>query len=224
MTREEWHQFRKEGIAANGFKDLNGRVFSRLTVLERWGKIRKEASWLCVCACGNFTIASGYSLRSRGTRSCGCLSRELSSKRFKTINLTHGMEGTPIYKRWSGMISRCRGSHKNYGGRGIAVCKRWLKFENFYKDMGDSPSKIHSIDRIDNNKGYSRGNCRWATPKEQANNKRTNTYRAIGGKRLTLKQIATMYKISYAALVIRVSKNKDTPIKELVQRAKKRLA
>lgn len=86
----------------------------------------------------------------------------------------HGMSKTRVYDLWCGMITRCSNSkvdsYKYYGGKGIKVSKAWLIFSNFYKDMGEPPSQLHSIDRIDNSKGYSKKNCRWVTPIEQANN------------------------------------------------------
>jgi len=147
--------------------------FGRLTVLRYVGLSRfRNRLWECRCICGKLTTVVGSHLASGNTVSCGCLSRE--------ANTTHGMSrnGTPEYRIWTCMIARCSNregkGHHNYGGRGIKVCERWLKFENFYKDMGPRPSPKHSIDRVNNDGDYEPSNCRWATKIEQDTNRRTN--------------------------------------------------
>lgn len=99
---------------------------------------------------------------------------------------------------------------KNYGARGIRVCKRWLKFENFYEDMGDPPTSKHSLDRIDNNKGYNKKNCRWATPREQCNNKRNNKFIEHNGRKLTLSQWGRELGINWFTILSRLNRGCST--------------
>lgn len=164
-----------------------GLVFGRLRVLKLSYVHSKtyRRFWLCRCDCGALKIADGTNLRRGEIRSCGCLNRELSRKRATK----HGMCKTAIYKLWYSMIRRCDSpsddGYKNYGARGIKVSRRWLNFENFYADMGHRPDGL-SLDRIDNSKGYSKGNCRWADRKTQARNRRSNTLLTIGGRRQSI--------------------------------------
>lgn len=157
-----------------GFNDITGRKFGRLTVTKHSHRKGAHQFWLCRCDCGNDKAVRTDHLQQGRVRSCGCLHKELASKRAAT----HRLSGTVMHRLWLGMHNRCRNpnepGYKNYGGRGIDVCERWRTFENFLADMGPRPSDDHSIERIDNDRGYEKSNCRWATNKQQCNNQRRN--------------------------------------------------
>lgn len=159
--------------------DLTGRVFGKLTVEREDGRIRGGRAWLCVCSCGSTArVPQGSLLRSmRPTESCGCLVGRTPK---------HGMSHHPLYRTWSGIITRCcdvNSEHYcNYGARGITICDRWLNsFENFYADMGEKPSPDFQIDRVNNNGPYSPENCRWVIGKINQQNKRTSIRWTIHG-------------------------------------------
>jgi len=126
---------------------------------------------MCRCDCGTEKALPFQQLRSGQTKSCGCLRSEACKER----STTHGMKGSSTYRIWNSMKARCKpcgaSRYHRYSGRGITVCKRWEKFENFLADMGVRPSAKHSLDRINNAGDYTPKNCRWATPHEQNNNK-----------------------------------------------------
>ena len=162
--------------------NLTGQKFGRWTVLYEAGRNKRGgARWLCKCDCGTQKEVNGHDLLRGHTKSCGCLQKETVTN----FNYKHGMCGALVYNTWRAMQSRCNRKsdtvYKYYGGRGIRVCKRWDKFENFYADMGDRP-KGKSIDRKDNDGDYRPDNCRWATRKEQGRNRRSNIMIKYAGK------------------------------------------
>lgn len=205
-----------------GFRDLKGEVFGRLTALEKHAHNDKfnKVRWVCECECGATVLVTGEKLRSGNTKSCGCLMREVSSKNGIN-NRKHGMTKSPEYKTWWGMKDRCcnpdNPSYKDYGARGIEVCNEWMiSFELFFKELGPRPSPAHSLDRIDNSKGYQPGNCRWATGVEQANNKRNNDLHLFKGELLSLSRISAMTGIPQPTLWSRLNRMKLT-IEEAVE-------
>ena len=151
--------------------ELINRKFGRLKVLKFSHVKEKNSYWHVKCVCGNEKIIMGGSLIKGASKSCGCLSKQLTSKRSKT----HGKRKSREYNSWAHMKWRClnpnSGIYKYYGKRKIKICKRWLNsFKNFYEDMGKRP-KGKSLDRINNNGNYCKKNCRWATHKQQMNNR-----------------------------------------------------
>jgi len=158
--------------------DIVGQRFTRLVVLA-FADLDKyrHSRWRCQCDCGRTVIVTADNLRRGGTRSCGCVRRE---RLLAIDNATHGDwrggRATKEYKAWELMLYRCRNprchAYKNYGGRGIRVCGRWLDYGAFLADVGRAPGKEYSLDRVNNDGHYEPGNVRWATWNEQARNRR----------------------------------------------------
>lgn len=191
-------------MSTYNFIDRAGQVLGRLTVTEK-DPSKKRTYWLCKCECGNDTTVRGDHLKEGRVTSCGCYSEESHTK--------HGMSRTKTYHCWQAMKDRCYNKlnkgYKDYGYRGIIVCNSWLEsFDNFYKDMGEMPKGL-SIDRMDNNKGYSPENCRWATNKQQVDNRRNVTNTTINGETMCLKDWSRRYSIPYTTVRHRISKGQS---------------
>lgn len=191
-------------------KPETGNRYGRLTVesLFEINKKRRSARWSCLCDCGARVIVSGTSLRTGHTSSCGCFHKEVVG----AINRTHNRSpqkgrANPTYGTWKSMHRRCSSpkdqAFKNYGGRGISVCPRWDSYENFEADMGAMPDGL-TLDRINNEKGYSPDNCRWATRAEQNSNKRDNVLVEYEGKTMTVMALSKLLKVQYSTLRYRV--------------------
>lgn len=159
--------------------DLTGQRFGRLVVIKREPTVNHRTKWLCVCDCGNLVSVYAGSLRSNNTASCGCIQREATAQSHRT----HGKSHTRLWYLWRHMKARCycktNPAFRRYGGRGITVCEEWQNdFQSFYDwAMANGYQDNLFIDRIDNDKGYSPDNCRWATQKQQIKNRRN-----FGGK------------------------------------------
>lgn len=184
---------------------------SRLVAIEHV-KGMPGQFWKFKCDCGNEHIAASKLVRSGNTQSCGCLKYENSKRQNRR---THGRSYTPEHRAWASIKSRCYNERSDdyarYGGRGIKVCDRWVdSFELFFLDMGMRPSPGHSIDRYPDNDGnYEPSNCRWATVKEQANNRHNSRFIEVNGKKLPLKEAAVELGIKYQTLFWRLKHGRD---------------
>jgi len=199
------------------FIDLTGKRFGRLVVISRTESPRKtETRWECQCDCGKIISTDGSRLKRGITKSCGCLANELTSLRSKK----HGMFGTRLYRIWFNMKQRCANAkhvaYKNYGGRGIKVCDEWQDFEPFYKwAIANGYNDNLTIDRIDNNKGYSPDNCKWVSDKEQGQNKRNNRLICINGETHTIAEWFRLSGIKESTLRWRIKEG--VPVEKLLK-------
>lgn len=163
---------------------MESRRFGRLVVVAREGSYRRNSTWRCRCDCGAEVAVRADALNAGKQKTCGvgCRYRRLwkfGSRIFRSE-----------YRAWEKMRARCAATsgkwYRYYGARGIRVVRRWQSFDNFVEDMGTRPSPRHSLDRIDNDRGYGPGNCRWATPAQQARNRRVSVWVRHGGRRVLL--------------------------------------
>lgn len=185
---------------------LIGKTYGRLTIIDG---SEKDLKIKCSCDCGVVGLYKRHNVLSGNTKSCGCLKLETRS------NFVHG-EGavrkrTPEYTTWLGIKDRCRNpnsaSYCRYGALGIKVSEEWMdSYEAFLRDMGRRPSKDHSIERVDGNKGYERDNCVWATRKQQNRNRITNRSVTAFGKTMCLIEWAEASGISKSCLMQRINK------------------
>ena len=194
---------------------LIGKTVGRWTVISFAGIITNEKgcrrkSMNCRCDCGTISTVCAGNLASGKSQSCGCLQKEKASESNTTHGYTIGRKLPTEYVVWSSMLKRCSNpntkQYADYGGRGISVCERWNKFENFIADMGPRPSDQHSIDRRDNDGNYDPTNCRWATMIEQQRHKRSNRIITANGKSMCLVEWAEQLGVKPRTLQARLQK------------------
>lgn len=197
----------------NRLIDLTGQRFGRLSVVCKCGSDKYGAAlWQCKCECGKTVTKRGSALRAGHAKSCGCLHDELSSLRMAEQNRTHAMSNTRLYEIWSDLKRRCSNpNHRafdRYGGRGIKFCAEWAEFLPFYVwSVANGYSETLTIERVDNDGDYCPENCRWATRKDQANNKSITVFYELDGVKYTLPQLCEKCGISYGTLYTRINKH-----------------
>ncbi len=186
----------------------NGERFGRLIVLQArtkaYGAKKQTFPFALVeCDCGTVKEVRRENLTRGLTKSCGCLQKDV----MHDMKTTHGMTGTEAYRRWESMRRRCLNpnaeAYPRYGGKGVTICKRWDKFENFYEDMGE-PEGL-TLDRIDSSKGYSPKNCRWATCTTQSRNRKSNHVMELNGETHILIEWCELYDMDYNTVERRIN-------------------
>lgn len=186
--------------------NIVGQKFKRFTVLRKVVVIKGNSHYECQCECGNKIVISRHNLIYCENYACGCYFKEVAG----SWSATHRKTGSPEYVSWSSMRRRCLNSkddaYPNYGGRGIKICPRWSDFQNFLEDMGMRPTMNHSLERINNEKGYSPSNCKWALSIEQTQNRRNTRRLTAFGKTLTLTEWERLTGIYSGTIHTRVKK------------------
>jgi hypothetical protein len=211
----------------HNFVNLTGKVFGRLTVVEYAGYENRKTHWYCKCDCGTTLKVLSNSLQSGNTKSCGCLTADVS----KITHTKHSLSKTRLYKTWQEMLQRCNNpnepAYKDYGARGITVCKEWKDYMVFHNWAANNGyENTLTIERKNVNGNYEPNNCKWATIKEQQNNKRTCIFITFRNKTQSLNNWSIELNMSYSALIGRcrlgwsIDKMFNTPSKERSKNAK----
>lgn len=206
-----------------------GDKYGHLTVVQEIDKHKISSGRAyraieCLCDCGKKHTTLLQSLRSGHTQSCGCLQVEVTRKRTTKHGHTPAGNKTRMYRIWTNMIQRCHNPnytyYERYGARGVTVCDRWREnFEAFFEDMGEPPTEKHTLDRKNNDLGYSLNNCRWATRKQQQRNMSSNRMIEHKGESLCLQEWSDRYCLTASVLSYRLKKgwsmeqSLTTPIK-----------
>lgn len=182
-----------------------GLKVGRLTVIDKT-EVRKHGAvvWRCNCSCGNMVLVTTQNLKKSKVKSCGCLARERFCGDRKRCE----------YGIWAQMLQRCTNpkhiSYKNYGARGITVCKRWSSFRNFLKDLGERPTCKYTLERLDNTLGYGPDNCTWASRPEQSRNTSRNVKVWMGSEQYVLKDFAKRFGFCYSSVASWMRRNHGT--------------
>jgi hypothetical protein len=205
----------KKGEQAHNFKDLTDMTIGRLHVIKRVASEAKGSKWLCECKCGNIKIANQAHLLHSVCPSCGCYQHEILCRKHGkgwSGAITHGLSDTRLYEIWTGMLKRCRNprihAYKDYGGRGITVCRKWEKgFMAFYNwAMAHGYADELTLDRKDNDGNYEPANCRWVTYAEQSLNTRKTHYIIINGTSKPMSVWAKEYGVPSQTIYHRIKR------------------
>lgn len=195
-------------------KNEIGNVYGRLVVIKAAESKNGKARWVCKCSCGKELVVGGDSLRNKGTKSCGCLNKDTCGDIFRT----HGLSKTRLYTIYNDMKQRCYNKNSSeyniYGGKGIKICDDWLlSFKNFYDwAILNGYDKTFSLDRIDGNKNYTPENCRWATRKTQAVNRKTTIFIEDDGVKICLKDFCKKRNLKYKLVQSRLKKGQSLDV------------
>lgn len=194
-----------------------GKKFARLTVLERAGHVGRRVGWRCRCDCGTVLVVAADKLTSGHTRSCGCLLADKNRENRETHGHARKGDRSLTYKSYTNMLTRCENpnavNYEKYGGSGISICARWRNgtanlsgFECFLIDMGERPGQEYSIDRIDRQRGYEPGNCRWVRGRTQVLNRSSTVTVDVNGYEVPLAVACDLAGVNYATAWARLKR------------------
>jgi hypothetical protein len=189
-------------MAKRTMQDLTGERYGRWLVLGFSHKIERNPYWFCRCYCGTKRAICGGNLKNGHSLGCGCTRMANMAASVTKHGATHEGKRPPEYTAWMNIRRRCHSpiasDYSRYGGRGISVCDEWIDdFSRFFFDMGPRPSSRHSIERLDNDAGYSKSNCIWATSQVQANNRRNTIFIVLDGEKISLPDACRKMSVNY---------------------------